>query len=122
MLVLALAAPGRRPRPAAPSPAQPAAALAASRLKATATKTEVTVGEAFSVEVKATRPRGGHVTFPGEAVTDGFEMRTVPSDPLAEAAPAPEPGTHRYEAAVFALGEAEVPPIPCATGCPTAPG
>jgi hypothetical protein len=96
---------------AAPSPA-PAAAPSPVSVKATASKAEVTVGETFGIELKATGPAGATFTFPGEAVTDGFEMRTLPPDPGRAAAPAPEPGTHRYEAAVFAVGEAEVPPIP----------
>lgn len=101
LLLASTAAPS--PAPAAPSPVS---------VKATASKAEVTVGEAFSIELKATGPTGATFTFPGESVTDGFEMRTLPPDPGASTAPAPEPGTHRYEAAVFAVGEAEVPPIP----------
>jgi len=101
LLLATTAAPS--PAPIAPSPVS---------VKATASKAEVTVGEAFGIELKATGPAGATFTFPGEAVTDGFEMRTLPPDPGGAAAPAPEPGTHRYEAAVFAVGEAEVPPIP----------
>jgi hypothetical protein len=96
---------------AAPSPAATPLPSPVS-VKAAASKTEVTVGEAFTVELKATGPAGTTFTFPAEAATDGFELRTPPPDPRAGAAPAPEPGTHRYEAAVFAVGEAEVPPIP----------
>jgi hypothetical protein len=99
LLVTATAA--ASPAPAAPSPVS---------VKATAGRTEVTVGEAFTVELKATGPAGTAFTFPGEAATDAFELRKPPPDPRANAAP--EPGTHRYEAAVFAVGEAEVPPIP----------
>jgi hypothetical protein len=91
---------------AAPAPPPPVS------VKATPGKAEVTVGETFTVELKATGPAGTTFTFPGEAVTDAFELRTPPPDPRASPAPAPEPGTHRYEAAVFAVGEAEVPPIP----------
>jgi hypothetical protein len=91
------------PAPTVPSPVS---------VKATASKAEVTVGEAFTVEVKATGPAGATFTFPGEAQTDAFELRTPAPDPRAGASPAPEPGTHRYEATVYALGEAEVPPIP----------
>lgn len=70
---------------------------------------EVTVGEVFAVEVKATGPEGAVFTFPGEAEDETFELRTPP---LAPGAAAPDPGTHRYAAAVFALGEVELPPIP----------
>jgi hypothetical protein len=77
---------------------------------ATASKAEVTVGEAFTVEVRATGPAGTTFTFPGEAASDTFELRTPPSDTRSPA-PAVEPGTHRYDAAVFALGEATLPPI-----------
>ncbi len=81
-------------------------------VKATATRTEVTVGEAFTVELKATGPAGTTFAFPGEAATDTFELRTTPTEPREGPAPAVEPGTHRYEATVFALGEATLPPIP----------
>jgi hypothetical protein len=77
---------------------------------ASASKTEVTVGEGFTVEVTATGPAGTTYTFPGEATTDAFELRT-PSLPAGGGA-APEPGTRRYEASVYALGEATIPPIP----------
>ena len=83
--------------------------------RAVASKTEVTVGEAFTVEVKATGPAGATYVFPGEAVTDTLELRSSPTGALAPAAGQPlpaEPGTHRYRAAVFALGEAQIPPIP----------
>jgi hypothetical protein len=79
---------------------------------ATASKSEVTVGEAFTVELRATGPAGTAFTFPGEAATDTFELRTPATDSKGGAAPAVEPGTHRYEAAVFAIGEATLPPIP----------
>ncbi len=76
---------------------------------ATASKSEVTVGEPFTIELKATGPAGTSYTFAGEASADELELRTPPP---AQDAPAPEPGTHRYEAAVFALGELQLPPIP----------
>jgi hypothetical protein len=96
-LLLAQAAPAAEPPPS------PVA------VTATASKAEVTVGETITVELKATGPAGTTFTFPGEAETDAFELRTPPADPKA---PAPEPGTHRYEAAVYAVGEATLPPIP----------
>jgi hypothetical protein len=79
---------------------------------ATASKTGVTVGEAFTIELKATGPAGTTFTFPGEAVTDAFELHAREAGPGAAGSPAPEPGTARYEAAVYALGDAAVPPIP----------
>jgi hypothetical protein len=96
---------------AAPSPA-PTPVLPPVSVTAVASKAEVTVGEAFTIELKATGPAGATYTFPGEAETDGFELRTPPPDPKAGPVPAAEPGSHRYEAAVFALGEMEIPPIP----------
>jgi len=80
-------------------------------VKATASRAELTVGEAFTVDLKATGPAGTTFTFPGEAATDTFELRTPPADARGRA-PAAEAGTHRYEAAVFTLGEASLPPIP----------
>jgi len=91
------------PAPTAPSPVS---------VKATASKSEVTVGEAFTVELSVTGPAGTTFRFPGEIATDAFELRTPPLDPRRIAAPAPEPGARRYDAAVYAVGEAEVPPIP----------
>jgi hypothetical protein len=74
-----------------------------------ASKAEVTVGETFTIELKATGPPGTEYTFAGEATADELELRTAPAPP---GAPVPEPGTHRYEAALFALGELQLPPIP----------
>jgi hypothetical protein len=104
LLVLAqAAAPTAVPSPA-PTPAGPVA------VKATASKGEVTVGESFTIDLKATGPAGTTYTFAGEAASDALELRTPPVG--GGATPPPEPGTHRYEAAVFALGELAVPPIP----------
>ncbi len=104
-LLLAGATAAPPPAPAASSPAPPPVAV-----KATASKAEVTVGETFTVDLKATGPAGTTYTFAGEAASDAFELLTPPAE--SSASPAPEPGTHRYEAAVYALGEAQVPPIP----------
>lgn len=81
-------------------------------VRAAASKGEVTVGETFTIELTATGPEGTTYTFPGGAEADAFELRTPQADPKAGAVAPVEPGTHRYEAAVFALGEAEIPPIP----------
>lgn len=85
----------------------PVLALEEPKAAATASKTEVSVGEAFTVEVRATGPPGTTFTFPPEVAQDAFELRPAP----AGASPLP-PGVHRYLAAVFALGDAQVPAIP----------
>jgi hypothetical protein len=77
------------------------------RAVATASKTEVSVGESFTVEVRATGPAGSRFAFPPAAVQEAFELHTLPAPSSAT-----PPGTHRYRAAVFALGDARVPPIP----------
>jgi hypothetical protein len=83
---------------------------------ATASTDEVTVGETFTIELKAMGPPGTTYRFATGASEDEIELRTPEPDesatPSGEAVPAPEPGTHRYEAAVYALGEVEIPPIP----------
>jgi hypothetical protein len=109
-LLLALTTAQAAP-PAAGAPAATAADTKASPVSVTAmaSKSEVTIGESFSIDVKATGPAGTTYTFAGEASADELELRTPSAAPDA---PAPEPGTHRYEAAVFALGELEIPPIP----------
>ena len=85
----------------------PVLPLEEPRVAATASKTEVSVGEAFTVEVRATGPAGTTFTFPPEVAQDTFELRSAP----AGESPLP-PVVHRYVAAVFALGDAQVPAIP----------
>jgi len=85
----------------------PVLPLEEPKVAATASKTEVSVGEAFTVEVRATGPAGTTFTFPPEVAQDTFELRSPP----AGESPLP-PGVHRYVAAVFALGDAQVPAIP----------
>jgi len=75
---------------------------------AEASKTDVTVGEVFSVELSVAGPEGTVWQIPVEAGDEQVELRT-PGPPGTPPLP---PGTHRYEAVAFALGEAEVPPIP----------
>jgi hypothetical protein len=91
-------------------------------VQARSDKAEVTVGERFVIELKATGPSGAAYTFPGEASTESFELRSEAlvspgraggGDEAAGPASAPgEPGVHRYEATVFALGEVRIPGIP----------
>jgi hypothetical protein len=104
---------------AAATPGTPAAPAAAATpvpspvsVTATASKAEVTVGETFTVELEAAGPAGTTYTFPGGAETDSFELRTPPPDAKGGPAPAAGPATQRYEASVFAVGEAAIPPIP----------
>lgn len=90
----------------ATEPASPVSVTAA------ASKSEVTVGEAFTLELKATGPAGTSYTFAPEASADTLELRT-PTPPAGASPPAAaEPGTHRYEATVFAIGAFQLPPIP----------
>jgi hypothetical protein len=81
-------------------------------VKAVASKPEVTVGEVFTIELTATGPAGTTYTFPNEAETDTFALRTPTVEAKGGVATPAERGAHRYEAAVFALDETEFPPIP----------
>jgi hypothetical protein len=91
--------------------AAPGGAGEVPRATAVPSRTEVGVGEIFTVDVKASGPAGTSWTFAAEAGDDSVELRTPPPDPEAAATPAP-PDRHRYQAAVFALGEVELPAIP----------
>ncbi len=101
------------------APAMALALLAASgatdeavHVTATPSKSEVTLGERFSVEVKASGPAGTVWTFPEQASNDAVEIRTddgpVPSPP---AAASPPPDVHRYQAMAMALNDVSLPPI-----------
>ena len=80
---------------------------------ATASADEVTVGETFTIELKALGPEGTRYRFATGASEDEIELRTAEPETDEEGQPiVPEPGTHRYEAEVYALGEVEIPPIP----------
>jgi hypothetical protein len=104
--------------PREPEPGEGAAEAKATSgpvsVVATASKNEVTVGETFTIELKAMGPPGTAYRFASGASEEEIELRTPEPEefPAGEGAPTPEPGTHRYEAAVFALGEVEIPPIP----------
>ena len=109
LLALLLAAAPAATAPAPAPSATPAAASSPVSVTATATRSEVTVGETFTIELKAAGPSGTAYTFPAGSETDSFDLRTPTPDPKASPA---EPGSHRYEAAVFAVGKAAIPPIP----------
>jgi hypothetical protein len=90
-------------------------ALASEPTSVTATlsKSEVTVGEVFTVELRATGPEGTVWAFPETAGNESVEMRPPAPDAKA-ASPAPSPlpsNQRRYDAAAFGLGEVELPPI-----------
>jgi hypothetical protein len=106
-------------------------------LTATADKEEVTVGEAFTVEVRAEGPTGATYTFPKGLETDNAELVSGPGagaagntsppagseHPRGGSAPPragegastedlPSPADRqRYEARVFALGEVALPAL-----------
>jgi hypothetical protein len=89
-----------------------AGAAGAEEPKATASasKTEVAIGQRFTVDVSVRGPEGAVYTFPPEPGNEQVELRTW--RPPAATPPSPLPaGTHRYDAEVFAVGEAEVPAI-----------
>jgi hypothetical protein len=87
-----------------------AAAAEAPTASVTASKTEVAVGQAFTVDVTVSGPDGAAYTFPPEPGSEQVDLRTW--RPPAGASPAaPSPSAHRYEAAVFAVGEADIPAI-----------
>lgn len=80
---------------------------------ATASAEEVTVGETFTIQLKALGPEGTRYRFAVGASEDEIELRT-PEPETNEAGEeiVPEPGTHRYEAEIFALGDVQIPPLP----------
>jgi hypothetical protein len=82
-------------------------------IAASASKTEVTVGEVFTLRVTAVGPPGTTWTFPAELIGESIELRTpARQEEKEKKEDKPLPGTHRYEATVFALGDVDVPPIP----------
>lgn len=80
---------------------------------ATPSTDEPTLGEPFTIELKALGPPGTTYRFVSGVSEDEIELATsqLESPPAGEA-DVLEPGTHRYEAAVYALGEVQIPPIP----------
>lgn len=87
---------------ATPAPAAPVS------VSLTPSRGEVTVGEPFTLTLAARGPEGTSYTFPGEASSEALELRRLAPDPGRPASP----GEQRYEATVFALGEAQLPAIP----------
>jgi hypothetical protein len=97
-------------------PAIALAVLAASnaadevvQVTATPSKDEVTLGERFFVDVKATGPAGTSWTFPDQAGNDDVEVRAEPE--RASAPTSPSPDAHRYQAMAMALDKVSLPPI-----------
>lgn len=102
-----------------------AADEAAVRATARADKGEVTVGEAFTILVEVSAPAGTTLSFPPSVQAGNAELASLarrlasPAIQGASGAPAggagPDPwpaNQHRYEARIFALGEAKLPEIP----------
>ena len=112
LLLLGGAALPQETAPVDPGDAAAAEVTAPVTVAATASADEVTVGETFTIELKALGPPGTSYRFAAGASEDEIELRTPEPAAAGENAPAPEPGTHRYEAEIFALGEVEIPPIP----------
>jgi len=83
-----------------------AAADSPCQLTAVVDKGEVAVGEPFAVEVKGTGPAGVTWAFPSETANDVVELRAA-----GGARGSLPPGTFRYNAAAFALSEAQVPAV-----------
>jgi hypothetical protein len=67
-------------------------------------KTQVTVGEAFALELTAEGPAGTEYVFPGDVQEETFEMHPQPEA-------RPQPGQQTYRASVFALKDAAIPPL-----------
>jgi hypothetical protein len=83
--------------------AAPVRAADAPTATATAAKAEVSVGEIFTVEVRADGPPGCTFTFPAELADESFLLSPLPGETGER--------VRRYQASVFAVGEAVVPPI-----------
>lgn len=109
-LALLVAAQAAAASPSGPGPAVSPPPAGPVTVAATASKAEVTVGEVFTVDLKATGPAGTRYTFPGEASDDAVELRTPPAGGSA-AAPS-DPASHRYQASLYALGEVTIPSVP----------
>jgi len=91
-----------------------AGAATAPSVTATASKTDVSVGEPFAVEVRASGPPGAVFAFPPAVSLETIELASAPPPTTGKgpAAPPQSPGTFGYRAQVFAVGDAQVPPIP----------
>ena len=81
-------------------------------VRAEASKTEVTVGETFTVALELAGPEGTVWRVPDRSGDGAVELRLRKALPAASSGPdAQETDSHVYEAAAFAVGEAEVPAI-----------
>jgi hypothetical protein len=96
--------------------AGPAPASQGPTVKATPSKNEVTLGETFGLDVEASGPPGTAWVFPAEAGNESVELGTLPPDPRA--AGSSTANVHHYRAAVFALGNVDIPPVTVKYGLP----
>jgi hypothetical protein len=112
LLAQAPAPPAAGAAPAGPTVAASATVAPAAgpvTVTATAGRSAVGIGEPFALEVRASGPAGTTYTFVSELSDDTVDLRTPPDDPKSGP---PAPGVHRYQAAVFSLNQAQIPPIP----------
>lgn len=118
-LAVAPAAAAQTAPVAPPATAEPAPAAGAEvrraggpvTVTATPNKTEVSVGEVFTLELKASGPPGTIYDFAPEASGESFELRT-PAPPDGGKAVALPADVHRYDAVVYALQKVQIPEIP----------
>jgi hypothetical protein len=90
------------------SSAAPAAGQGPVTVAAVPSKAEVELGEVFALEVRASGPAGTTYAFPAEISDETVDLRTAAHDPRGAE---PPPGVHRYQASVFSLNRAQIPPI-----------
>ncbi|MFH1177579.1 MAG: hypothetical protein V1750_09255, partial [Acidobacteriota bacterium] len=77
------------------------------RVSATASASEVSVGQAFTVEVRGEGPAGTIWDFPAAPGDEKLELQAELPTPGAT----PTPGAQRYRAAAFVVTDARVPAI-----------
>jgi hypothetical protein len=77
---------------------------AAVTVSVTPSKTDVSVGETFTVQLKAQAPAGTELIFPMELQDEKIELRAEPEA-------RPQPGTQTYRAAVFGLTDVTIPAL-----------
>ncbi len=80
-------------------------------VSATLSTPEITVGETFFVDIRASGPADAVWSFPAQLGTGDLELVLDQQEPL-EGEPPLAQGTRRYRGMAFGLDEVTVPPIP----------